>query len=216
MKPIPLLGALCAGWELVLMLALILAVAATARAQAGAAHEPRGRWSRVRLFVAQGFGIGRVPLAPGTFGSILGLIWFAALVLPGNLYAYVCGALEGIVFSVWFSRDAEQLLGERDPGSVVIDEVVAIPFCFLPWLATAWAHSDGALPHVRAFFSPPGLWWTLGLLALFRVFDIAKPWPVGASQRLPGGWGVTADDMLAAAYVALIALVFMRFCTPPA
>ena len=50
---------------------------------------------------------------------------------------------------------------------------------------------------------------SLGLLVLFRVFDIWKPWPVRQSQRLPGGWGVTVDDVLAAAYVALISLFFV-------
>jgi phosphatidylglycerophosphatase A len=52
---------------------------------------------------------------------------------------------------------------------------------------------------------------TLGLVALFRVFDIWKPWPVRQSQCLPGGWGVTVDDLLAAVYVALLSLPLLRW-----
>jgi phosphatidylglycerophosphatase A len=60
------------------------------------------------------------------------------------------------------------------------------------------------LPAVENFFSGRAWLGTLGVLILFRIFDIAKPWPVQQSQRLPGGLGVTIDDVLAAGYVALI------------
>jgi phosphatidylglycerophosphatase A len=162
----------------------------------------------IRLFVAQGFGIGRIPFAPGTFGSLLGLLWFAMLVATGSFWAYLAGAIEGIAFSIWLCDDAEKILGEEDPPSVVLDEIIAIPFCFLPWVASEWLHRD-ALPPLAYFFSGRQLWMTLGVIALFRVFDIWKPWPVRQSQRWPGGWGVTVDDLLAAAYVALISLLFV-------
>jgi phosphatidylglycerophosphatase A len=163
----------------------------------------------VRLFVAQGFGVGRIPFAPGTFGSFVGLAWFATLVATGNFWAYLAGAVEGIAFSIWLCDDAEKILSEKDPSSVVLDEIIAIPFCFLPWIACEWSRHH-ALPHVSYFFSGRALWMTLGIVALFRVFDIWKPWPVRQVQRLPGGWGVTADDLLAAAYVALISIMFVR------
>ena len=161
------------------------------------------------LWVAQGFGIGWIPFAPGTFGSLLGLAWFAILAASGNFWAYLAGAIEGIAFSIWLCDDAERILGETDPGSVVLDEIIAIPFCFLPWLAIEWwRHHE--LPDVPYFFTGRALWMTLGLIALFRVFDIWKPWPVRQVQRLPGGWGVTVDDLLAAIYVALISITFVR------
>ena len=163
----------------------------------------------VRLFVAQGFGVGRIPFAPGTFGSLVGLIWFAVLAASGNFWAYLAGAIEGIAFSVWLCDDAEKILSETDPGSVVLDEIIAVPFCFLPWIGIEWWRHD-ALPDVSYFFSGRTLWLTLGIVALFRVFDIWKPWPVRQVQRLPGGWGVTVDDLLAAAYVALASIVFVR------
>jgi phosphatidylglycerophosphatase A len=60
------------------------------------------------------------------------------------------------------------------------------------------------------WFLTEGRWKiTLAILFAFRVFDILKPWPVGRSQRLPGGWGVTVDDILAAIYVAVISAMFL-------
>src|ERR1044071_8865734 len=56
-----------------------------------------GRFS-IRLFVARGFGVGLIPFAPGTFGSLLGLLWFAMLIATGNFWAYLSGAIEGIAF----------------------------------------------------------------------------------------------------------------------
>ena len=164
----------------------------------------------VRLFVAQGLGVGLIPFAPGTFGSFLGLVWFAMLVATGNFWAYLAGAIEGIAFSIWLCDDAEKILGETDPGSVVLDEVIAIPFCFMPWVASEW-FAHGALLSVEFFFTGRALWLTLGLVVLFRVFDIWKPWPIRQIQRLPGGWGVTVDDLLAAVYVAILSVVILRW-----
>jgi phosphatidylglycerophosphatase A len=180
------------------------------RGEAEPDSEERKPKFSVRVFVAQGLGIGRIPFAPGTFGSFLGLIWFAMLITTGNFWAYLAGCIEGIAFSIWLCDDAEKILGETDPGSIVLDEIIAIPFCFLPWVASVW-WSSGGLPGVEFFFSGSAVWMTLGLVVLFRVFDIWKPWPIRQIQRLPGGWGVTVDDLLAAAYVAGISLFFLRW-----
>jgi phosphatidylglycerophosphatase A len=162
------------------------------------------------LWIAQGFGVGWIPFAPGTFGSFLGIVWFAMLVATGNFWAYLAGAIEGIAFSIWLCDDAEKILGETDPGSVVLDEIIAIPFCFMPWVASEW-FTHGALPPVEFFFTGRALWLTLGLVVLFRVFDIWKPWPIRQIQQLPGGWGVTVDDLLAAGYVEALSLVILRW-----
>ncbi|HWN96080.1 MAG TPA: phosphatidylglycerophosphatase A, partial [Methylomirabilota bacterium] len=151
-----------------------------------------------------------IPFAPGTFGSLLGLVWFTMLVATGNFWAYLAGAIEGIAFSIWLCDDAEKILGEEDPPSVVLDEIIAIPFCFLPWVASEW-WTHHALPAVSDFFTGRALWMTLGIIGLFRLFDIWKPWPVRQSQRLPGGWGVTIDDLLASVYVALIVAAYLAF-----
>jgi phosphatidylglycerophosphatase A len=100
---------------------------------------------------------------------------------------------------------AEKVLRQKDPGSVVLDEIVAVPLCFLSWIGIVFART-GALPAAEYFFSRDTTWFTLGVFVLFRLFDIAKPWPVRGSQSLPGGWGVTVDDLLAAGYVSLVVL----------
>jgi phosphatidylglycerophosphatase A len=97
-------------------------------------------------------------------------------------------------------------LKEKDPPSVVLDEIVAIPVCFGSWVgACAW--KTGALPSPGYFFSRKHWLLSIGIFAAFRLFDIWKPWPVRQSQQLPGGWGVTIDDILAAVYVAGVALL---------
>jgi phosphatidylglycerophosphatase A len=154
------------------------------------------------LLLAQGFGIGRIPIAPGTFGSLLGLVWFAALLATGRYELYLLGALGGVGLSVWLCGAAERILKQKDPPSVVLDEMVAVPFCFLPWVTHVW-WLQHKLPAIQTFFTARALLATSGIFVLFRLFDIAKPWPVKQSQGLPGGWGVTVDDLLAAGYVAL-------------
>jgi phosphatidylglycerophosphatase A len=151
------------------------------------------------LWFAQGFGIGRIPFAPGTFGSVLGLAWFALLLALGNVYVYLIGLAAGIGLSVWLCGEGERILGKKDPGSVVMDEIIAIPICLLAWVTTLYFRT-GALPEPGYFFNAH-LPLTAGVFLTFRFFDILKPWPVGKSQSLPGGWGVTVDDVLAALYV---------------
>ena len=156
------------------------------------------------LWIAQGFGVGRIPFAPGTFGSLVGLLWFAVLLLPGNPWVGLVGMIVGIFLSVGLCGAAERILGRTDPGSVVLDEIVAIPLCFAVWVGEYhWRH--GVLPPPGFFFSPAAWPLTVAVFAAFRLFDVLKPWPVRQSQNLPGGWGVTMDDVLAAAYVNLLA-----------
>jgi phosphatidylglycerophosphatase A len=162
------------------------------------------------LWLAQGFGIGRIPVAPGTFGSLVGLLWFALLLLPGNFWIFLAGTIIGLALSVWLCGVGEKVLNAKDPGSVVFDEIGAIPICFLGWVAIlTW--KNGSLPAPEYFFSKQNWLPTLGVFATFRLFDVWKPWPVRQSQNLPDGWGVTIDDALAAVYVNVIVLVVI-FC----
>jgi phosphatidylglycerophosphatase A len=163
-----------------------------------------------KLWLAQGFGIGRIPFAPGTFGSVIGVLWFAALVWLGNFWWFSLGLLAGFFFSVWLGGEGEKILQQKDPGSIVLDEITAMPLCFLPWLIIQTSRS-GVWPGCEFFFAN-GRWkWTLAIFAAFRLFDVLKPWPVKQSQRLPGGWGVTVDDFLAAVYVAIATLTVLLF-----
>ena len=160
------------------------------------------------LWLAQGFGVGRIPFAPGTFGSIVGLGWFALLLTTGNLWLFALGTILGIVASVWLCGAGERILKQTDPGSVVMDEIIAIPICFMAWVLILW-HQTGHLPSPEHFFSQANWLPTAGVFAAFRFFDVLKPWPVRQSQALAGGWGVTVDDVLAAIYVnGCVLLVF--------
>jgi phosphatidylglycerophosphatase A len=160
------------------------------------------------LWIAQGFDVGRIPAAPGTFGTLVGLLWFAILLVPASPILFVVGTVFGLAASIWLCGEAERILGQRDPGSVVLDEIAAMPVCFLPWVAIEYLRHQ-SMPPVETFFTGQGLLFTAILFVLFRIFDIAKPWPIRKSQLLPGGLGVTVDDLLAAIYVGAISLLYV-------
>ena len=159
--------------------------------------------NRLILLVAQGLGTGLSPKAPGTVGTLLGLPLFILLLLPGNFWFFIGMLVFLSIASVYFCERAEVILNQRDPGSIVIDEIVAVPLCFTGWVSALY-FSSGVMPEWLHFFSGQNAGWTAGVILLFRVFDIAKPWPVGPSQSMPKGWGVTMDDLLAALYVNIV------------
>jgi len=160
------------------------------------------------LWLAQGFGIGRIPVAPGTFGSVVGLGWFALLLLTGNLWLFLVGIVISLALSAWLCGAGEKILKAKDPGSVVFDEIAAIPICFLGWVVFHLCKT-GSFPAPEFFFSKQNWLPTVGVFAAFRLFDVWKPWPVRQSQNLPGGWGVTIDDVLAAVYVNIVVLILL-------
>ena len=88
-----------------------------------------------------------------------------------------------------------------------MDEIAAIPLCFAGWVLFLF-FKTGMMPAWDTFFGVRAILWILAVFALFRLFDVWKPWPVRQSQSLPGGWGVTIDDALAAVYVNLVVLVW--------
>jgi len=158
------------------------------------------------VWIAQGLGVGRIPIAPGSFGSVLGVVWFAILLASGRLWVLLTGILASLALSVWTCGVAEKELQQKDPSSVVLDEITAVPVCFLAVLAFA-ASRTGVLPDLAYFLSGHRWLWILGIFAAFRLFDVVKPWPVRQSQSLPGGWGITIDDLLAAVYVNLLVVL---------
>ncbi len=139
--------------------------------------------------------IGRKLPAPGTWGSVAGLLYF-------TVFFYPIGVLENLIFSavgaylaVALCGEAEFRLGRKDPGEVILDEFVAMPLCFLSWRALV-----GPLPSWAVF---------LVGFALFRLFDIVKPFGIRRLQDLPAGWGVVVDD-LAAALAACVTMHLMK------
>jgi phosphatidylglycerophosphatase A len=155
------------------------------------------------LWLAEGFGSGRLRPGPGTWGSLVGCaLSYPLLSLP--LGTAVIVTLAAILLAVPVCSRAEVLLGKTDPGSVVLDEIVAIPLTLLPLHAGVLL---GAIHPPRVLTSLPthGLWW-LAAFALFRVLDIGKPGPIGALQHLPRGWGIVMDDVAAGLITGLILL----------
>ncbi len=147
------------------------------------------RWSRVlptRLVVASATlgPLGRKLRAPGTWGSLAGLLYFVVFFYGAGIGGILVATAIGGYLAVGICGEAEIRLGEKDPGQVVLDEFVAIPLCFLGWRSVG-----GALPP-----------WAVLLagFALFRFFDIVKPLGISRLQELPGGWGVVVDDLAAA------------------
>lgn len=130
--------------------------------------------------------VGNWGKAPGTNGSIVGVILYTLVFHHLHPLGYALGLVFLIGLSVAFCDEAERRMQKQDPGEVIIDEVVAIPVCFIG-LQSLIAH----LQHNA---------WVVLLLgfALFRLFDILKPLGISRLQNLPGGWGVTADDIAAA------------------
>ena len=158
------------------------------------------------ILLALGLGSGRAPVAPGTFGSILGIGWLLLLGQATSLSLFL--ALVGASFfvGVWICTRAEQILKLHDPGCIVLDEILALPVAGLGWLA--WQHYSGmAGERVLEASGMESVYWSVVIFALFRLFDIAKPWPVGAIQSLSRGWGVMADDFLAGLYVAAVSFL---------
>jgi len=136
---------------------------------------------------------------------VVGLGWFALLLLTGNFWLFLAGTVLGLALSAWLCGVGEKLLKQKDPGSIVMDEIAAMPLCFIAWIAMVMWKTE-SFPDVSFFFSQQNWLATLGVFAAFRFFDVLKPWPVRQSQSMPGGWGVTMDDALAAVYVNVVAL----------
>lgn len=192
-------------WEIILAAVLVLVMFGAGLLVKTDIRTPRQVGETFTLWAAEGFGVGRIPWAPGTFGSALGMAWFWLLLAGGGCLAFVLGLLAAIALSVWFCGIAEDKLGKKDPSSVVLDEISAMPLCFaaLVWLRAR----HGAWPDSAYFFSGGNWLPILGVFAAFRLFDVWKPWPVRQSQALPRGWGITLDDQLAALYVNAMTLM---------
>jgi len=150
-------------------------------------------------FIALGFGSGLAPRAPGTFGTLaaLALYWLLALALPPLAIAFV--AIPLFFVGIWACDVTGRDLGVADHGSMVIDEIAA----FLPLATFAAVGQKTALDAI--IFQGVAF-------ALFRLFDIWKPFPIrDFERRLKGGFGVMFDDLLAASYTYVVLIVIVVF-----
>ncbi len=146
--------------------------------------------SKVDRFIATPlatwFGCGRAPFAPGTWGSLGALVPAFLLAQAGwNPWHFGVLAAATVPAGIWAADRTARRFGKKDPGLVVIDEVIG------QWLSVAGAASLNWPTWTAAF-------------ALFRVFDILKPPPARQLERLPGGTGIVADDVMAGVYAAAV------------
>lgn len=144
--------------------------------------------------------LGRVAKGPGTVGSVAGLLLYAVLFHHTSPigYLFLCALL--LYLSIGLCDAAEKRLRMRDPGMIILDEFVAIPFVFLGM------HGHGGLIEQN------GGWPVLlGGFALFRLFDIAKPLGIKRLQDLPGGLGCAIDDIAAALVSSVVLHVILGF-----
>ena len=155
---------------------------------------PLSFWHPVSL-LATWFGSGLLPKAPGTWGSLAALPFAAVIAYAGGPWALLAATAVAFGVGLWASARYAEHLGRSDPGAVVIDEVAGL------WLALVPVAEDLAM-YAVAF-------------VLFRLFDIVKVWPANVAQdRLKGGLGIMADDMIAGLYAAALTLVFVELIRP--
>ena len=140
--------------------------------------------NRLVYLLAFGFGAGYAPVAPGTFGTIVGVLFYLAMAGTTPL-VYAAVVLGLFIFGVWLCHVTERDLGVHDHPGIVWDEIVG----FL----------------VTMFMAPPGwVWIAIGFI-LFRLFDIWKPFPIRfIERRIKGGFGNMLDDVLAGIFALLV------------
>ena len=148
---------------------------------------------RVAILIGTGLGLGLMPVAPGTFGSLLGppLAWAIQQADQGGFLYWVL-SLVVVLAGIPVATRLEDVFGKKGSGSVVIDEIAAFPVVF------------AAVPVSSLTTALAGFLW-------FRLFDIAKPWPIRRLEQLPSGLGVMADDVAAGAYAAVALWLTVRF-----
>lgn len=138
-----------------------------------------------------------MPIASGTWGSLPPVIIFAAVCffLPGenliivNSVIMAVLAVIGSFVCVKFSPEVVKIAGKKDPGEIVADEFAGQAITFL--LIAPTSTKEMALIAIGGFL-------------LFRIFDIFKPWPIRNLEKLPDGWGILADDLLAGVFAAIV------------
>ncbi len=144
-------------------------------------------------WIATGLGSGLSPIAPGTAGSLAALLpWLALRELAWPWY--VLAVVGAFALGIWACDWAVRALRVDDPGALVWDEFVG------QWIAL-----------VPLLWSLHSIWGIVAGFILFRIFDIAKPWPVSwADRKIDGGLGVMLDDVIAGAYAAIVLFFLTR------
>ncbi|HEX6043815.1 MAG TPA: phosphatidylglycerophosphatase A [Pyrinomonadaceae bacterium] len=164
---------------------------AVPRAEVPAQQPARTGLDYAALAIAT-FGVGYLPLIPGTFGSMVGAGIFLLLRTWPLQVAFIPLIT---VLGVWAATRTEKILGRKDPGKVVVDEVAGQMIAMLP---------------LSLMVSGPWVVWVIVSFNLFRLFDIFKPYPAGRLEHLRGGFGIMADDIVAGVYGAIVTAIAIK------
>jgi phosphatidylglycerophosphatase A len=149
--------------------------------------------NKIALLLGSGLGSGYSPVAPGTAGSLLAMLLFYPIRSFFTEHFGLIGILiimVTVIIGIWSANIIEKILGKKDPGLVVIDEVAG------QWLTYLWV---------------PFTWW--GWIAgffLFRLFDIVKPTPARQLENIKGGRGIMFDDLAAGVYANILLQIGVR------
>jgi phosphatidylglycerophosphatase A len=135
------------------------------------------------------FGIGFIPFAPGTLTSIVFVLLYKYYLYRFSWPLYALILILLFFIGVYASTKYSTALNEKDPRKIVIDE---------------------ALGQLLVLFRMSNAWFpVLSCFVLFRIFDIAKPFPIKKIERLPTGWGIMLDDVVAAVYAGVIVNLYL-------
>ena len=197
---------------------------------------------RLAFALATAFGVGYAPKAPGTFGSLVGIV--VAILTHPVTYIVLFGASFGLdihvrdkyvyvsqvfvlvpsliailvvaLVGVWSSSHVASYAGVHDPQYVAIDEVsgmhLTLMLAIMPLGSPAYLIAADNAPDFALYSGLSLLNWKylLAGFVLFRLFDIWKPYPIKRLEKLPGGWGIMADDWLAGFYAAIVLRVAVQ------
>ena len=139
--------------------------------------------SGLAVFIATFGYVGYFPIAPGTAGSLAALALYALVRWAGTPAVDLVTIIAVLVIGIWAATRTERALARKDPGPVVIDEVLGM--------------------LITLAFLPLSLWGIAAGFLIFRVFDVIKPFPAGRLEHLPAGLGIMADDAMAGVYAHL-------------
>jgi phosphatidylglycerophosphatase A len=186
----------------------------------------------ISFLLATWFGLGYLPKAPGTWGSLAGVLlsWLIIRLVPHvallpkeffnpDRYYFISWNVTGCCWlvvaclGVWTSSRVAAYSGVKDPQFVVIDEVSGQMYALLLGVTSTVSYADGISSFAHGYWWHSGVRWTVLLAGflLFRLFDIWKPFPIRHLERLPGGWGIMADDWLAGIYAAILLRIALHF-----
>jgi phosphatidylglycerophosphatase A len=146
---------------------------------------------RLILFLATGAGLGYAPVASGTFGSLLGIVLYLALLqLTAATVPTLLLLTVAVLAAIVVAGRADAILQDHDSGKIVIDEIVGMAIALVGFAPTIW--------NVVVIF------------VLFRILDVVKLWPASYCDReMPGGAGVVLDDVVSGIYANLIARIIL-------